>query len=143
MLDLQGYSLTVALSGAGIVTSSSSGAFPRLTVGANGASSTFSGAIQDGSGQVSLAKTGAGTLVLTGNNTYTGDTPIFNGTLVVNGSANLGGGTILDNGYGTTLSGTGSVGAVHVHNTGVLAPGYTAGAEPSRPPASPWTTAAC
>ena len=38
------------------------------------------------SGNVGLTKSGAGTLTLTGTNTYTGNTTVSTGTLLVNGS---------------------------------------------------------
>ena len=63
----------------------------EINVGEN-STLTISGDI---SGDYSLTKTGLGTLILTGDNTYTGDTTIANGTvsvssIVVTGSSNLG-----------------------------------------------------
>jgi fibronectin-binding autotransporter adhesin len=56
-----------------------------LAVGLNGLSTTVSGAINDGGASggtgASLIKLGAGTLILSGNNTYTGLTAVLNGTL--------------------------------------------------------------
>jgi autotransporter-associated beta strand protein len=66
--------------GGGIVTRSMTGA-ATLTLGADNGSSTFSGVIQDGNGILSVVKTGAGTQVLGGTNTYTGTTTVLNGTL--------------------------------------------------------------
>ena len=93
MLDLHGYSPAVgALSGAGTINSLNGGS--TLTVGAGDATSTFGGVIQNGSSStavVALAKTGAGTLVLTGSNTYTGGTTVNGGTLQLgDGTANNG-----------------------------------------------------
>jgi autotransporter-associated beta strand protein len=86
-LDLGGFDQEIGtLAGAGTVTNSG-GTTATLTT--NGASTPFSGVIQDGAaGAVSLLKTGAGTLALTGANTYTGDTSIDGGTLAIqqNGS---------------------------------------------------------
>jgi len=55
-------------------------------------SSTFAGIIQDGSGQIALTKSGAGSLTLTGSNSYTGTTTISTGTL------QIGDGTVGDDG---------------------------------------------
>ena len=72
-----------------------------------------------------LTKIGAGTLTLTGSNTYSGLTTINAGNLAVNGSL-LAGGTVNVNGT-ATLSGTGSVGGVTVAAAGTLAPGVSGG----------------
>jgi autotransporter-associated beta strand protein len=56
-----------------------------LSVGGNNSNTTFSGLLTDGG---NLVKTGAGTLILTGTNTYYGSTLIANGTLQLgNGGA--------------------------------------------------------
>jgi uncharacterized protein YhjY with autotransporter beta-barrel domain len=97
----------------------------QLTVGANNLSTTLSGVIADGglgggSGG-SLVKLGAGTLNLTGNNTYTGLTTVAAGTLLVNGS--LVSSVSLINGM---LGGSGVIGGLAVTG-GVLAPGNSIG----------------
>jgi len=62
----------------------------ELTVGGNGRSTTVSGIIGDGGayggGGSALVKTGAGTLTLSGTNSYTGATTVNGGTLAVNSS---------------------------------------------------------
>ena len=109
--DLNGSAQTIdslanSAGGGGTVTSSVSGAV-TLTLAPTG-STTFSGCIQDGAGQVSLALSGSGTQVLAGSSTYSGGTTINNGTLVAangaNGSA-TGSGTVTLSG-GTLASGT-------------------------------------
>ncbi len=95
-LDLVGNAITVnGLTGSGTVTTSVAGA-AGITAGGNNATSAFSGAIQNGSGGVSVGKIGSGTLTLSGANTYTGTTTISQGTLSVSDIAagrNLGSAT--------------------------------------------------
>ena len=91
-----------------------------LRIGANNISTVFSGTAQDGGGvgtgtHGSLSKNGNGTLTLTGSNTYTGNTTLSSGGLVVNGTtgtatgiASVTGGTLGGKG---TISGTVTVGA--------------------------------
>lgn len=80
MLDLNGHDLTMAsLSGASGAVALGAAA---LTVN-QAATTTYGGAI---SGPGSLTKAGAGTLLLTGTNTYSGQTTVSAGTLAVNGS---------------------------------------------------------
>ncbi|MGA4579766.1 autotransporter-associated beta strand repeat-containing protein [Limisphaera sp. VF-2] len=66
------------------------GAAPStLTVGDNDQSATFGGLIQDGSGQLSLVKIGAGVQTLTGVCTYSGETVVREGTLALAGSGSI------------------------------------------------------
>jgi len=90
-----------------------------LSPGHDGSSSAFSGLIE-GSGE--LRKYGAGTFELSGNNTYTGDTTIYQGTLLVNGSQS---GSDVIVGSSGTLGGIGSVG--DIDSIGTVAPGASAG----------------
>ena len=100
--------------------------------GAGTLSSTSAFDIQGGTaisilgGGVALNKTTAGTATLTAANTYTGDTTINAGKLLVNntsGSGTGGGSNIFVNNTGT-LGGTGSIsGAVTVNTGGHIAPG--------------------
>ncbi|HTB82258.1 MAG TPA: autotransporter-associated beta strand repeat-containing protein [Candidatus Sulfotelmatobacter sp.] len=56
------------------------------SIGANNNSSSFNGRITNGLDTVTVAKVGAGTLWLNGNNTYTGNTTVSGGTLSGTGS---------------------------------------------------------
>ena len=80
-LNLAGYSETVnGLDGAGTVDNTGASA-ATLTIGAGDSAGAFSGAIQDAGGNLSLVKTGSGTLTLSGTNTYAGTTTVSGGTL--------------------------------------------------------------
>jgi autotransporter-associated beta strand protein len=79
--DLNGHSDAIdSLAGAGNVTLGQGGA---LTTGGNNASTTFSGIISGGSqtNPSKLIKTGTGTFILSGANTYSGNTLINGGVL--------------------------------------------------------------
>ena len=82
--------------------------YPSLVVGVANGSGTFAGVIQDNAGAASLAKTGTGTQVLSGANTYSG------GTIVNNGGLTLTGGGAINS--GGQLIVTGSGGAAPVFN---------------------------
>jgi uncharacterized delta-60 repeat protein len=116
-LDLDGNSASVDnLSGsnAGIITSSGSS---TLTVDESGAPSEFDGTIQGGA--LALSETGTGTLILGGASTYSGNTAIDGGTIVINGS--IASPVFVESGGG--LSGTGTInGPVTVNGGTLLAP---------------------
>ena len=78
---------------------------------------TYAGVI---SGTGAVTKLGAGTLTLSGTNTYTGITTVSVGTLNVTGAAASSAVTVQS---GATLTGTGKVGATTVANGGTLTPG--------------------
>jgi rhamnogalacturonan endolyase len=109
-----------AFIGAGSASSSN----PTWRVGAKNTTNTFAGTIAD-SGVTSLIKTGTGMLVLSGANTYSGNTTINGGTLVVSnldGSA-TGTGAVAVNSTGK-LSGNGTIaGPVTVNSGGTFTPG--------------------
>jgi len=131
------YSQTVhSLSGAGILTNLSTGnATATLTI-ANGNGADFTGTIQDGStvagtgitalGRVAVTKSGSGTQTLSGANTYTGNTIVNAGTLLVNGSTSASSAVSVNN--TGTLGGSGTVaGTVSINNGGTLSPGNSPG----------------
>src|ERR1700736_1240327 len=121
-LDLRGSASQVgSLSGTGTVTNLS-GTGAVLTAGKDNTSTTFSGIIQNGDFPLALNKVGTGTLILTGNNTYTGGTTISDGSLQVGSGGAAGGitGNVTNKGqlifsrsdvvtYTGNVSGTGSL----------------------------------
>ncbi len=102
------FSAPFAMRGAGLPISVAQGTT------ASGIDLNISGAIGYGSGgSGGITKTGAGTLELSGANTFTGSTTINAGTLFIGGGGKLGGGTysgaIVNNGilnYGSTAAQT-------------------------------------
>src|ERR1700676_4835144 len=86
VLDLNGNSNTVgSLAGNGTVTNNNNESAPvTLTAGGDNSNTTFSGTLTDGAdgaGSLGFTKTGTGTVLLTGANTYSGPTTISAGTL--------------------------------------------------------------
>jgi autotransporter-associated beta strand protein len=98
-----------------------------LTVGADDSSTTYSGTLANGgAAALGLTKIGAGALMLTAANTYTGPTTVSRGTLLVNGS--LAAGSALTVQSGATLGGSGTIGGVvSVQDGGCLALGASIG----------------
>jgi len=87
-LDLAGFNQTVnsvtKSTNAATITNTAATA-SVLTIN-NAAASTYAGVIANGTGGVSLVKNGAGDLTLGGVNTYTGDTTVNAGTLILGAS---------------------------------------------------------
>ncbi len=141
--DVYGYNVNVgALNGDGRVQNSVFGG--TLTVGNGDASSTFTGAIDDGGNQLSLVKTGSGTFGLNGNVALAGAATVSGGgvsqsggcvqlsTVVVDGGTyNLSGGSLsVLGGEVIGNSGIGSFmqsGGTHAVAAGALSLGNNAG----------------
>jgi autotransporter-associated beta strand protein len=96
-------------------------------IGGINTNSVFNGTISDGAAAATaLVFSGPGSLTLTGNNTFSGNTTVNAGTLFLNNTAGsgTGSGVVSVNG-GATLGGTGAIaGVVNVSAGGALAPGY-------------------
>jgi outer membrane autotransporter protein len=130
----------LALTGANTYSGGTTIEAGTLQIGDGGTSGSISGNITDNaalifnrsddlsyggdiSGTGSMTKLGTGNLTLTGANTYSGDTNIDAGTLLVNGS--IVGDTFVNG--GGTLGGAGSLGNVTVNSGGTLSPGNSPG----------------
>lgn len=125
VFDLNGHAQTLAgLGGTAAASVLNGGASPvTLTLDLAG-TNTFGGVLQDGASTMSLAKQGAGTLILTNANTYTGSTVVSGGVLRVDGA--LAGGNVTV--AAGTLGGSGTIGGpVAVQSAGTLAPGASIG----------------
>ena len=102
--NMAGFNETInGISGGGTVDGS--GGTPTLTVGDNDASGTFSGKILNTSGTLALTKIGAGTLTLSGSNSYSGGTTVASGSLQLGNAAALGTGGLTVNGGSLDLHG--------------------------------------
>lgn len=95
------------------------------TIGVDADSLTVTGFYGELGGGFGLSKVGAGTLIFSTASTYSGNTTVENGTLLVEG-AYTGGGLITVS-SGATLGGSGTVGNVEIADGGTLAPGNSAG----------------
>jgi autotransporter-associated beta strand protein len=89
-----------------------------------GTTQTLSGAISDGGSPGTLDMSGAGTLVLSGANTYTGPTNVLSGTLNVTGS--IAASSLTTVASGASLTGAGALGRTQINAGGRLAPGNPA-----------------
>ena len=118
----------------------------RTVTVTNTGTTTISGNVtQDVAGRA-LTKDGSGSLVLTGNNSFTGGLTVRGGTLIVGAEQHYGGTTTVDVGStlvlnadllgaggvtvrgGATLSGEGIIaGTTTIANTGIVSPGHSPG----------------
>ena len=118
-LDVSGVSASEvigSLAGSGHVVLGSK----RLDAGKNDASTTYAGLISGAGG--SFYKQGLGTMTLSGDNTYSGETAVLQGTLLVNGSQPA---SMVGMLPAAILGGTGTVGDILAY--GVLSPGTSPG----------------
>jgi fibronectin-binding autotransporter adhesin len=119
--DLNGFNQTVGAlqrtnagggTGASIVTNG--GGAATLTINQT-ATTTYSGVIQNGTGTVAITKSGAGTLNLTGTNTYSGGTTINAGAI----ATNVAGVAATSGGLGTGAVSIGATGNLNITGAGV------------------------
>jgi fibronectin-binding autotransporter adhesin len=107
-----------------ILAGTISGAGDGFIGNSTGQTSTISGVISETGGARNLSKIGAGTIILSATNTYTGATTVDAGTLLVNGSTHALSNVAVNS--GGTLGGTGTVnGTITMAAGGTLAPGLS------------------
>jgi len=103
-VDLAGYSPTVASLGGGTAGAITNSRASPVTLTVDQASATtFAGSLLDGASTLALTKIGAGTLVLSGSDSYTGGTTVGAGALVATTNTAIGGGTSLTVAAGGTF----------------------------------------
>jgi len=96
-----------------------------LRIGGNGANTTYLGVLGGAGG---FMKTGAGTLTLTGVNTYVGTTTVSEGKLMVRSPGSLAAASAVTVASGATLGGDGTLdGPVTIEADGILSPGTSVG----------------
>jgi fibronectin-binding autotransporter adhesin len=154
-LDLHGFNgqINGLIGGTNAIVDNTTGT-GSLTIGNNNVTSTFAGVIRNSSGTLAISKTGLGTLILTGANTYAGGTTINGGTLLaknlsssgatgsnpvtINAGGLLGGGAV-----GTATAGNFNVNGLVVVSPGTSSRGGTisAGASSLLSPGQTDTTA--
>lgn len=78
----------------------------NYTIGGKNLDTTFAGVIQNGGGTTAITKVGSGTLILSGANTFTGDTTISAGTLALGANDVLANTSAIKLNGGTLAAGT-------------------------------------
>jgi fibronectin-binding autotransporter adhesin len=129
-VQLYGNSMTIiglntsAIVGAPIIESGSpANSTDTLTLNTT-VSNTYAGVLQDGaSGFLAISKSGPGTQVLSGVNTYTGATTVNSGTLLLGGGTLSASGNVSISGA-ATFGGNGSAGNVTVATGGIVQGGF-------------------
>ncbi len=103
--DLNGLNQTInslansGASGGTVTTSTAIGhGGPVVLTLAPAGTSTFSGVIQDGAGQIAVVANGPGLQVFAGSNTYSGPTTVNNCSLEITGSGSYSGGFVINSG---------------------------------------------
>ena len=95
-------------------------------VGVSSGTGTISGNIGETGGSQSLVKEGAGTMILSGTNTYTGPTSVIDGILLVNSPGSIAAGSAVTVNTGTSVGGSGAInGPVTIAAGGTLAGSLT------------------
>ncbi|WP_342750580.1 autotransporter domain-containing protein [Termitidicoccus mucosus] len=125
-IDLNGHSVNLgALSGtfaASRITNRAAGTTGTATITVVSGTTLYAGILNNAPGALAVTKAGSGTLVLNGtSNTWSGDTRIDGGLLLVHGNAGSNPASAVTIANGAALGGTGTVGGiVTLQNGGVL-----------------------
>jgi fibronectin-binding autotransporter adhesin len=118
-----------ALNGGGTLKSGhGGGGYQAFTFGVDNGGGTFSGQLTDSDAPGNFVKAGTGTQILSGDNTYSGETTVSAGILRVRHARGLGttaGGTTVSNGATLQLLGDITVGAEDLSLNGGAASGQT------------------
>lgn len=84
----------------------------NLVVGSSGGGGTFSGALENGAGTLTLTKTGAGTQILSGTNIHSGATNINEGTLSLGTSGSIANSSVITVASGANFDVSGLAGGL-------------------------------
>ena len=114
-----------------VVDTTNGSGLSTLTVGNGDATSSFGGVIRNSSGFLALLKTGKGTLILSGTDSFSGGTTVNAGTLVAASSTALPDGTSLTVGAGGTFVFDPSQAGAPITGSAIAAAGVAAVPEPS------------